>query len=669
MQPRFAAVTASGVIYVTDGHAIRKIVLTTGADPSLAKSYTVSTLAGGTVSGTDDGAGTAARFNEPRGIAVDTDGSIFVADTMNNRIRRISPDGLVDTIAGSSMGAADGTGKVATFNSPEGLVIVNHALIVADTNNNKLRQITPIEGGSPSTREGWQVVTLAGTGLAGAQNGTGDAATFNHPVGLGTDGSGIIYCTDANGDRVRMLVPVNSTFPVGVPSGTTPFESVQVANADGVIPNGDLPYFSYPGSLAFGASTAAREWQFIIPSGVTAFEFTARVEANTRLPLPAAAVSNPGPSGAGSPGVHVRTLAGASNGDTGYFNSIPTQARFDSARGLAIDGAGNLYIADGGNNAIRRMSAAGRITTVAGVLGSGPGTADGTGAVAGFATPSGVVVSDDGTEVFVADSDTRRVRRIVLTGDDPTDPGAWLVSTIAGSNAGAANGPGNFATFADLADIARDATGNLYVTEATGNRVRRLEFTAGDRSMATNWQVSLVAGDNTTTFGAAGLTNTVGAGARLSSPHGIAVDRAGNVYVADTSNHCIRLITGPGGNSGGTVTTLTGGTVGYGDGISATRGGNPPQFNAPFGVTVDSAGYLFVADTLNHRIRRISPDGVVTTVAGNGDTDLVDGTGDLATFNIPIGIVVDGSGTLYVTDGALQERIRLIQRLVSVGAP
>ncbi|HEV7406822.1 MAG TPA: hypothetical protein VGO11_27985 [Chthoniobacteraceae bacterium] len=667
---RFVAVSQDGVIYATDSHAVRKIVLTNEADPSFAASYRVSTLAGGTVSGFDDGAGTAARFNKPRGIAVDTDGFIYVADTMNNAIRRISPDGLVGTIAGfATAGAADGSGHVASFNSPQGVAIVNHAVVVADTQNNKLRQLTLTEGGSPSSRDGWQIVTLAGTGVAGALNGTGDLATFKSPVGLNTDGSGILYCVDNSGNRVRKLVPINTTFPVGVPSGTLSFESVQLANADGVIPNGDLPYFNYPGSLAPGAGTAPREWQFIIPGTVSAFEFTARVEANTRLPLPAAAVSNPGPGGAGSPGVHVRTLAGASNGDTGYFNGIPTQARFHSALGLALDAAGNLYVADAGNNAIRRMSAAGRITTVAGVLGSGPGANDGTGAVAKFSGPTGVVVSDDGTELFVSDSGTRTVRRIVLLGDDPADPGAWFVSTIAGGGGGAADGPGNAATFVDLAGIARDSTGNLFVTEATGNRVRRLEFKAGDRNLAANWQVSLVAGDNSTAIGATGSTNAVGAGARFSSPHGIAVDRAGNLYVADTSNHQIRMITGPGGGSGGAVTTFAGLGVGYVDGTAGVRDATPAKFNAPFGVTVDSAGYLFVADTLNQRIRRVGPDGIVSTVAGNGDNELVDGTGDVAAFEDPTGIVVDGAGTLYVTDGALQERIRLIQRLISVGAP
>jgi sugar lactone lactonase YvrE len=671
--PRGVAVDAGGAIYVTDNHRIRKVVLTSGADPTLPASYTVSTLAGTSTSGLADGTGSAAGFNTPSGIAVDSGGTLYVADSSNNKIRRISAAGEVVAIAGTgAAGTTDGAGSAATFNTPKGIATLNGALVVSDKLGNKIRQLTLDSGASPGSADSWRVSTLAGTGAVGSTDGSGTAATFNGPALIAADGSNNVYIPDFSNNKIRKLAPTNGSFPVGVESGSAPAEQVQLDNADGVIPNqgagANLPFINYAQSLQAGGTSAVQKWAFLIPSGVTAFQFTVSVEANTDTLAPPFAVDNsatPG-SGAGSPNVDVRTLAGV-GGSLGFIDGIAFQARFDLPVGVAVDRAGNLYVPDENTNAIRRISAAGIVSTVAGDVGVGTsGSTDGAGNFARFSGPSGVAVTLDGMTLFVADESNDKVRRIVLTsGSDPANPASWIVSTIAGTGAsGSADGTGDVATLSAPNGIALDAGGNLFVTENFGNRVRRLQFKGGDPSVASNWEVSLVAGDP---GGSTGTADGTGAAARFNGPADIAVDRAGTLYVADESNHRIRKITSPGAFGGGAVTTLAGSTSGYADGV-----GSAALFTSPFGIAVDSAGFIYVTDisvvgdSLVGRIRRVSPGGVVETVAGTGTVGFADGTGDMAKFTSPYGLAVDAAGNLYVADNFT---IRLIQRVLTTGAP
>ncbi len=666
--PAGVAIANDGAIYVAEvgGHRIRKIVFT-GTDPRNPAHYTVSTLAGSGTPGFADGIGTAARFNAPRAVAVDESGNVYVADTENHRIRRISPTGEVVTIAGTGVaGYVDGTGDTARFNGPSGIVWVNNTLIVSERINQRIRQIRLREGNaSPAKASSWFVATLAGTGSAGSADGSGNVATFNQPNGLAVDGSGNVYVADYGNHKIRKVTPTSGFFPIGVATGSAPTEPVQLANADGVIPNSDfganLPYIVYEEALSPGAVSSAKEWWFAVPEGVTAFEFTVRVEANTTgLAAPEAA------TGVGSANVLVRTFAGATNA-VGFADGIATQARFNTIGGVAVDAFGNVYVADSANHAIRRISASGIVSTVAGNVGApASGDVDGFGTQARFNSPRGIAVTADGTVLFVADYGNHKVKRIsTYPWSDPTNPDNWTVSTIAGTGtAGAADGPGNTATLNNPWGIALDSWGNVYVTEFSGNRVRRLQFKGGDPSLATNWQVSLVAGDNSAAAGAAGNTDGTGSAARFNEPRHIAVDRAGNLYVADGANHRIRKIVNALASGGGTVSTFAGSTAGYADGT-----GTSAQFNSPSGVTVDSAGYLYVADTSNHRIRRVSPSGVVTTVAGTGTSGGADGGGNVATFANPLAVAVDAAGNLYVADGTNSERLRLLQRVIGLGAP
>lgn len=685
-----AAVNSQGVIYLIEEHSIASLTLTPGSNPALAKSYTLSTLAGNrTTHGYMDGNGSAARFDLPFGLTVDdSTGVIYVADTGNNRVRRISPEGAVTTVAGTgSGGETDGAGNVATFRSPSGVAVINGVVLVSDEDGNTVRLMTPSVGADPTVAANWQVATLAGTGSAGHANGAGNVATFSEPIGLATDGNQNLYVADYNSNAVRLISFPFTLVPGGVSgttasvtSGFTVAPPVQLANPTGLIPNqaagADLPYIFYPGPLATGSATAPQPWNFVIPAGVTAFDFTASVETNTGAFAPPSAVLNSNTdnivspaagAGGGSPSMSVRTLAGGA-GD-GFLNGSAAEATFDSPVACTVDNAGNVYVSDNGNNAIRRIGPAGLVSTVAGVQSASSVATDGSGNIATFNSPYGIAVSPDGLVIFVADSGNDEIRRIAFTAGDLTDPANWTVTTIAGSPSPSAyvdGTTGDKATFSKPVGLARDAAGNLFVTENTGNRVRMLQYQGGDPSINTHWYVSRVAGDASALAGSSGTTDGSGAIALFHAPFGIAVDGAGNLYVVDQSNNRIRKITNPGLATASTVSTDAGpdgsaAPSGYADGTGSTA-----LFASPSGVAIDSSGYCYVSDNGNYRIRRISPAGAVETVAGTGTDGTQDGTGDIATFSAPMELAVDPGGAIYVPD---IYSIRIIEPIFTLGTP
>lgn len=663
--PVGVAVDHNGVIYVAEfsGNRIRKIVLT-GADPKVASNYLVSTVAGTGVAGAADGAGAVATFSAPAGIAVDSSGALYVADSVNNKVRRVDAAGNVATIAGTGgNGASDGTGAVATFNAPFGIVAVNNAVIVSDSVGNRIRQLTVRAGGSanPTSATSWQVQSLAGTSSIGATDGPGDVATFNSVRLLGADRSGNLYLPDLNNRKIRELIPNNGIFPIGIATGSVPTEQVQLSNADGEIPNTSIStgaYINYPVAVAPGATSPAQQWNFTIPAGVTAFEFTVTVEANTTALTPPTSTG-----GAGDPSVNVRTYAGSAN-HIGYVNGTLVSSRFNGPDFIAIDAAGDLYLGDQYNGAIRRIGANGIVSTVAGT--GSPTFADGPGNTAGFSSPSGIAVTPDGNTLFVADVGNQRIRRIIHNGGDITNPQNWYATTIAGTGTAGGNysvANGDVATLNAPFGLCMDAGGNLFLTEYSGNRVRRIRFKGGDASLAANYSVDLLAGSIAGVAGTTGDTDSNnGLSATLNHPSGIAVDGYGNLYVCDQSNHRIRMVTGD-----GAVTTLAGGVSGDAPSSGHVDGaGSTARFNSPEGITVDSSNEIFVTDASSNYIRRIGQNGVVSTVAGTGGSGATDGPGNVATFNNPAAIAADPYGNLYV--GSVNDNsIRLIQRTITSG--
>jgi len=268
------------------------------------------------------------------------------------------------------------------------------------------------------------------------------------------------------------------------------------------------------------------------------------------------------------------------------------------------------------------------LTATSGTLaGNNIGFANGAGTAALFNQPTGVV-KDAAGNIFVADRDNHRIRKITAAG---------VVTTFAGSGtAGFTNGTGTAASFNQPYGIAIDASDNIYIADRINNAIRKITAAGVVTTMAGN--------------GAAGSANGTGAAASFHEPLGVAVDAAGNVFVADYINSLIRKVT-----PGGVVTTFAGSSsIGLTDGT-----GTAASFHGTFGVAFDASGNLFVGDYNNNAIRKITPAGVVTTFAGNGMGGTTDSTGAAARFNHPTAMAIDASGKIYVCD-AFNNRIRII---------
>jgi len=316
----------------------------------------------------------------------------------------------------------------------------------------------------------------------------------------------------------------------------------------------------------------------------------------------------------------VTTLAGLAlhSGRADGTNSV---ARFNVPSGVAVDSSGIVYVADTDNYTIRKITPAGVVTTLAGSAGAF-GSADGTNSVARFFNPVGVGADSSGN-VYVADFYNDTIRKMTPAG---------VVTTLAGLAGvfGGADGTNSAARFDSPSGVAVDSSNNVYVAHTLRQTIRKIT-PAG--------VVTTLAG-LPAVLGSADGTNS---GARFYDPSAVAVDSSNNVYVADTGNHTIRKIT-----PAGVVTTLAGlaGAIGSADGTNSVA-----RFNTPYGVAVDGSGNIYVGDNGNSTIRKITPAGVVTTLAGlSGVLGGDDGPGSAARFEYPRGVAVDGSGNIYVAD-------------------
>jgi sugar lactone lactonase YvrE len=330
------------------------------------------------------------------------------------------------------------------------------------------------------------------------------------------------------------------------------------------------------------------------------------------------------------------TLAGDA-GTAGSVDGIGRAARFNNPNGVAVDRAGNVYVADSGNHTIRRVTPTGVVTTLAGLAGS-PGSADGIGSAARFFQPSGLAADPVGN-LYVADSRNSTIRLLTPAG---------TVTTLAGiaGSPGSTDGPSGSAQFCDPHDVAVDRAGNVYVADTANQRIRKVTPTG---------IVVTIAGPTGSPWDKVGWTDGGGDKARFNYPWSVAVDPAGNVFVADRDNDTIRKIT-----SAREVTTFVGtAQVGWTNVGTSTDyrlpsrdgTGTAVQFGAPSGVAMDNTGNLYVADQAHSTIRMVTSAGMVTTLAGKADdVGSADGTGIAARFDMPDGVAVDSAGNVYVAD-------------------
>ncbi len=305
--------------------------------------------------------------------------------------------------------------------------------------------------------------------------------------------------------------------------------------------------------------------------------------------------------------IEVNTLAGSTEG---FTNGTGGDAQFSNwLAGIAVDTQGNVYTADTNNNSIRKITPNGVVTTFAGGT---QGFADGTGTEAKFTLPQGVAVDASGN-VYVADRGNHKIRKITSGG---------VVTTLAGSSEGFADG--SDAQFSFPTGIAVDASGNVYVGDWGNDKIRKMTLSG---------VVSTLAGSTQ------GFADGTGTDAQFFFPTRIAVDASDNLFVADSRNQKIRKITPE-----GVVTTFAGSTQGFADGASTDA-----KFFQPEGVAIDALGNVYVADRGNHKIRKITPQGIVSTLAGSTQ-GFADGTGTSAQLDIPIAVTVDALMNVYITD-------------------
>lgn len=605
----------------------------------------ISTFAGGIG---DGGPALRASIRDAYGIAADSLGNVYVADSAHHRVRRVATDGTITTVAGRDGYGYNGDGGLAvdaTLYQPFGVAVdAGDSLIIADTQNHRIRKIS-VTG---------VISTIAGVGVKGfsGDGGPATAAKLSAPADVAVGPDGGIYISDLGNHRIREIRPdgtittIAGTGIAGFSGDGGPSERARISPAWGISVGDD------------GTIYIADTWNHRVRS----------IRAGIIRTI--AGVGAPGLSGDGGPGTKARTW-------------YPWAA--------TAGANGDVFIADLGNNRIRRIDSHGIISTytggAAGYAGDG-GTRTG----ARYRLPSDVIF-DRSSAMVVADALNYRVRRISPSG---------TVSSIAGNGVASPVGDGGLATSGQLrfpTDVTFDRAGNLYVADAGNFRVRKISpsgvistvagrgtrgFTGhglpavhallgGPRGIAIDRSARLWmadTGSNTVRVvtpsgilydvagtGVAGFAGDGGPAryARLNMPSGIAADRAGNIYVADSLNHRIRKIV-PGSWRIWTVAG-TGRPSYNGDEIPA----RVAALSFPRDLAFDAAGNLLVADAGNNRVRSISPSGIITTVAGTGERGF-NGDGipaQLAQLDTPSGVDVDASGGIIVTD-SLNNRIRLV---------
>ena len=739
--PNGVAVDLSGNVYVADNNTIRKIT----------PAGVVSSLAGNAGSGSTDGQGYGASFNSPTGLAVDMSGNVYVADSGNNKIRKITPAGVVSTFAGSgNWGASDGIGNSATFDTPSGLAFDSSGnLYVSDMYNNRIRMITTpaaevstLSGnGAYNSTDGLinsasfasptgiavdmsgnvyvaqpyfqnirkismgVVSTLAGNGNSGSLDTVGAAATFNSPSGVAVDVAGNIYVADRYNNKIRKIVTstigfsITPNLPAGLVlngdgsiSGTPTIASpptnytVTATNTGGTITTTinmsvvTIPQLSTTTATSIAATTAVTGGT-IISNGYT--NIIAQGVCWSTSPSPTIADSI------------ITDTSGTTTFTSNLSNLLPYTLYY--ARAYATNSIGTGY---GNQITFRTLSLVPLISTVAATtITATTAVSGGTITYAGITsvTANGVCWSTSPNPT-IADNSTNDTLGTTFTStlSNLLPSTIYYIRAYATNSAGTGYGtqvsfttkmlppvisysnPNNLLINTSITPLSITNTGGIIdnslsvVTTFAGSGSQGAIDATGLSASFKNPSEIVVAPDGNfyvadsgnnkirkitpagvvSTFAGSGIvgsTDGIGIQASFSGPKSVKLDAYGNLYVADAGNNKIRKITPE-----GVVTTLAGsGIVGSTDGI-----GSQASFNFPNGLALDMAGNVYVADQSNYKIRKITPAGVVSTFAGSGSAGSIDGTGTAARFYYPQNLVVDVTNNIYVTE--LSSKIRKI---------
>jgi uncharacterized protein (TIGR03437 family) len=590
------AADAGGNIYVADGgnSRVRKI----------SPDGKISTFAGNGVA-EHAGNGVPAASTSlayPAGVAVDHGGNLYIADMYANSVHKVSPTGIITTIAGGSSAGYGGDGGLAInalFYLPAAVVVDSGGnLYIADQRNNRVRKITPAG----------TISTVAGNGTLG-YSGDGGPATSAHisfPTGLAVDSAGNLYLTDTN--------CIREVSPAGI-----------ISTVAGVVTGaGFPPQFGYSGD-----GGPANKAEINEPSGVAVDSLGDVYIADTFN----ARIREISPAGI------INTVAGTGELNYSGDGGLATSARL-SPYGLSTDASGNLYVAEQANNRVRKISPGGIVTGAAGNGVQGYSGDGGPAVSAELNNPYGVAVDTAGN-LYIADRGNNRVRMISSAG---------LITTIAGNGTLGYSGDDAAATSARLfgtSSVAVDPSGAVYIADSFNSRIRRVSKTG---------IITTVAGNGVTGYSGDGGPAT---SASLSEPFGVILDGSGNLYIADTYNNRIRKV-----SSTGIISTIAG------TGIAGFSGDGGPAVSAmiydPFAIAIDGSGNLFIADSENNRIREVSPEGIISTIAGNGKTGYAGDAGPAASAEIgaPFGLAVDNSGNIYMAD-VINNVIRRLQVTVT----
>jgi uncharacterized protein (TIGR03437 family) len=577
-QPQRVTVDAAGNIYFTSLNCVFKV----------DGSGTLTRIAGNSRPGYsgDGGAATQAQLHAPAGLATDASGDIFIADTANNVVREVTPDGKIQTVAGNGTQGYSGDFGPATqaqLHSPSGVAVDSSGnLYIADSGNNAIREVTTDGNISP----------FAGNGLASYYGDTSTStptpppqAGLDDPQDVAVGPNGAIYIADTGNSFIRAVANGAINFVAG--SGSVGFAGDGGSATATTTNTGPGVALYGPRAIAFDSAGN----YYLADSG------NGRIrKVNTK-------------------GI-ITTVAG--NGTFAFAGdgSAATAANLNQPSGVALDSQGNIYIADTLNARIRKVSSSGTITTVAG---NGLLSYSGDGGAATGAQLNGPlgIAADNSGNLFIADSQNGVVR-IIKNG---------AIASVGGS------------TLLIPRSVATDAAGNAYVADVQDNRVRKI---------GTDGTVTTYAGNGTNGFAGDGGP---AANAQLSSPAAVAVDGAGNLYIADLGNLRIRKV-----STNGNISTVAGnGSQGYsGDGGPAINA----SLNTPLGVAAGPSGNLYVVDSASHVIREVTLDGNINTIAGTGEPGFTGDGGPAASAQLasPTGIAADPFGNIFFVDGTTRVR-------------